>query len=285
MASDPAPPFARVGIAGVGLIGGSIEAAIRQQWPGVHIAATDNEPVLAEARRRGLVDDVRASVLDMADRDLVVLATPVTDIVKLLPAAAELDALVTDVGSTKRAILAEARRAGVKRFIGGHPMAGAATGGVEHADAALFQSRPWILVQGASQEDGDYAALRTFVSALGARPAALDDERHDRAVAYISHLPQLLATTLMRVVSDEVGVGGLRIAGRGLEDMTRLSASPFEVWQGILETNADCVAEALHALVATLPRDASQVADVPRMRELFAQAQSAHDRYRGTRES
>jgi prephenate dehydrogenase len=247
------PPFARLGIAGIGLIGGSIALGVRQAWPSVTIAACDQPARIEEAQRRGIVDAVASGAADLADADLVVLAVPMGQMATLVAAlgACDVAGVVTDVGSTKRQVMQDAARAGLHRFVGGHPMAGAERAGLDHARADLFRGRPWLLVEGAAA--GDAALMEAFVRGLGAAPRWVDAEAHDRTMAYVSHLPQLLATVLMNVASDAVGEGGLAAAGPAFHDMTRLASSPAEVWQGILGQNADYTNEAIGRFAASLP--------------------------------
>jgi prephenate dehydrogenase len=249
------PPFARLAIVGLGLIGGSIALAARRAWPALAIVGVDRPEPVERARRRGAIDESRASVAELADADLIVLATPVPAI---LEAVAELgagspDALVTDVGSTKRRVLEAAARAGLRRFVGGHPMAGAERRGVEHARADLFEGCPWVLVEPAGGAPEAMVVLERFVAGLGAVPHRFDATSHDRVMAYVSHLPQLLAVALMNAAAAGCGESGLGASGRAFREMTRLAESPADLWRGILSTNGDFIAEAVGALIARLP--------------------------------
>jgi prephenate dehydrogenase len=266
------PPFERVGIVGLGLIGGSVALGLRRRWPGLHVVGVDRPEVSAAARRLGAVSDTRAALENLRDADLVVLATPVPEILRCLEdaRAANLGALLTDVGSTKRHIVARARELGV-RFVGGHPVAGSAQAGLTHARPDLFDGREWLVVPGTGTS-ADLDRMETTVRGLGAAPRRIDADTHDRLMAYVSHLPQLLSSALMAVAGDAVGASGLASAGPGFADMTRLAASHADVWRGILATNADYIAQALRALVATLPADASSLANAAGIEALFAQA-------------
>jgi prephenate dehydrogenase len=255
-ASSGEPPiFQKIGIVGLGLIGGSVALAARQLWPAALVIAVDNKDVLETAMRLHAIDVAADDPVVLAEVDLVILAAPVRQNIELL---AELDAhvrqpaVVTDTGSTKRAVV-EAARALPPRFtfIGGHPLGGSAKGGLENARPDLFKGRPWLLTP--SGEAGDaLEKLTAFVSALGAQPRIIDAAAHDRVLAFLSHLPQLTASALMRVVGDAVGQDGLALAGRGLADTTRLASSPAAIWRDITATNADEIAPALDELIATL---------------------------------
>jgi prephenate dehydrogenase len=244
------PPFRQLGIVGLGLIGGSIAAAASAAWPRLHVIGVDRPEIAADARGRGWIHEVRARSGDLGDADLVVLAAPVPGIVACLGdlARAGHRSTVTDVGSTKRTILQAAADAGLAGFVGGHPMAGAEASGLAAARADLFAGHRWHVVPGERAGDDDVARVEALASGVGARPTRTDAETHDRVMAYVSHLPQLLAVALMNTAGGAVGGDGLAMAGRGLADMTRLASSPPAVWEGILAANADYVAEALDAL-------------------------------------
>ena len=253
--SGEPPIFQKIGIVGLGLIGGSVALAARQLWPAALVIAVDNKDVLETAMRLHAIDVAADDPVVLAEVDLVILAAPVRQNIELL---AELDehvrqpAVVTDTGSTKRAVIEAARALPPKfTFIGGHPLGGSAKGGLENARPDLFKGRPWLLTP--SSEAGDaLEKLTAFVSALGAQPRIIDAAAHDRVLAFLSHLPQLTASALMRVVGDAVGQDGLALAGRGLADTTRLASSPAEIWRDITATNADEIAPALDELIATL---------------------------------
>jgi prephenate dehydrogenase len=137
-------------------------------------------------------------------------------------------------------------------FVGGHPLAGAAKGGLEHARPDLFKGRPWLFTP---RHDGAGDALEkllAFTRALGAEPRVMAADVHDRMLAFLSHLPQLTASALMQVVGEAVGREGLELAGRGLVDTTRLASSPSDIWKDIGATNADEIARALETLIALL---------------------------------
>lgn len=249
------PIFQKIGIIGLGLIGGSVALAARQLWPTSLVIAVDNKDVLETAMRLHAIDVAADDPIVLAEADLVILAAPVRQNIELL---GDLDvhvrqpAVVTDTGSTKRAIVAAARALPAKfTFIGGHPLGGSAKGGLENARPDLFTSRPWLLTP--TGEHGEaLEKLTAFVKALGAEPRSIDPAAHDRLLAFLSHLPQLTASALMQVVGDAVGRDGLALSGRGLADTTRLASSPAEIWRDIAATNADEIAPALDELIALL---------------------------------
>ena len=274
MSSDD-PPFRHIAIVGLGLIGGSIALAVRERWSSILITAVDRPPVLAHASSSGAIDRAARGVADVGAVDLIVLAAPVQQNIQLLPQVMSVrpeGAIVTDVGGTKRDILkaAAALPSGARAFVGGHPIGGAERGGFGFARADLFRGRPWIFTPiprdpGSGIRDPraldpesripNPAALDRlfeFVRGLGARPTTMDAEAHDRVMAYVSHLPQLAASALMDVVGRAATGDGLRLAGRGLTDSTRLASSPASVWRDVCASNADDIGPALDALIARL---------------------------------
>jgi len=266
-------PFRRIGIVGLGLIGGSIARAARRAWPRVEIVAVDRRPVIQAALRQELVQEYRHAVDALVDVELIVLAAPVPAIINLIDrcAAARLRAVITDVGSTKRQIVQAAARRHLS-FVGGHPIAGAAYGGLEHARADLFDQRPWLIVADAAADRAAVDRVEMFARGLGASAARTDADTHDRVMAYVSHLPQLIASALMHTAASHVGIDGLAMSGRGFADMTRLASSPGDVWEGILATNEDFVREALAAFLRALPSIGSDADGRPGADELFRHA-------------
>lgn len=248
-----------VGIVGAGLIGTSVALAARRANPAARIVSIDRgEPLVS-----------------VAGADLVVLATPVDVILDLVRhhSGAFGDAVITDVGSTKRAIVQAARSAGLTSFVGGHPMAGAASSGPSGARADLFERRPWFLMPHGAAPDA-VSTVRAFVERLGAQAVTFDDDgwEHDRLMAAVSHLPQIAATVLMRVVGDAAGADGLAFAGNGCRDTTRLAGSSAAIWEGVLATNKAALEPLLLAMADQLRDAARALDDGDRVRELFNQA-------------
>jgi prephenate dehydrogenase len=266
------PPFRRVAIVGVGLIGGSIALGLRERWPAARIVGVDRRPVLAHSLDAGAIDSGVTTIAETGDVDLIVLAAPVQQNVALFPAAAVhagSRAVITDVGGTKRDILRAAADVPGARFVGGHPIGGAERGGFGFARPDLFKGRPWILLDGTEPEALE--RVSTLASGLGAKPSVMDAVEHDRLMAFVSHLPQLTASALM----DVVGAGaekGLRYAGRGLLDTTRLSSSPANIWREICEANGDLIGPALDALIERLTELRADLSDGDALDRVFRQA-------------
>jgi prephenate dehydrogenase len=254
---SPDPIFPRIAIVGLGLIGGSIAFAARRTWPSTQVLAIDCNAVLREALSRRAIDTGASDLSAVSEADLVVLAAPVRQNLSLLRQVAghvSGSTVVTDVGGTKRAIVdAAARLPKETIFVGGHPLGGGARGGFEFATASLFNRRPWILTPVDRRDAaGAVERLSAFVTGLGAVPTVMPASDHDRLLAFISHLPQLTVTALMEVVGTMAATNGLRLAGQGLIDTTRLASSPASVWRDICATNADEIARALDLLIERL---------------------------------
>jgi prephenate dehydrogenase len=277
------PIFGKIGIVGLGLIGGSIALRARELWPSSLVIAVDQKDVLETAMRLQAIDVAADDLVVLAEADLVVLAAPVRQNIELLEELAEnvrQPAIITDTGSTKRDVVAAAAELPPRfTFIGGHPLAGAAQGGLERARPDLFEGRPWILTtQAASDHSAPLEKLSAFVRALGAEPRVMEAGAHDRLLAYLSHLPQLTASALMQVVGDAVGQDGLSLAGRGLADTTRLAASPDDIWKDIAATNRDEIGPALDALIEVLRALRTDLAEGDRLGEVFADARRWRER-------
>lgn len=249
-------PFSRVGIYGLGLIGGSIALGARRAWPGITLVGFDRSRDVLDAARGPVVHETVASLGALASCDLIVLAIPVNAIVELMPALARVEtrAVITDVGSTKRQVVAAAVTAGVTSFVGGHPMGGSAHVGLGFSRAEMFVGRPWLFVSQTPNRPEAAARLDRFAKGFGAIPHWFAPEAHDRAVAYVSHLPQLMAVALMNAADSSIGAdGGMTAVGRAFTEMTRLASSPPGMWEDIMANNGDFVAEALQAFVDQLP--------------------------------
>jgi prephenate dehydrogenase len=271
------PPFTRIAIVGLGLIGGSFALAVKRRWPSIAIAAVDRPRVIGTALETRIIDEGGEDLGTVAGADLVMLAAPVLQNVAALGSLPGhiSRALVTDTGSTKRAMMAAAATlpAGLE-FVGGHPLAGAAAGGVEAARPDLFDDRPWLLTPAPGASEASWTILSEFVRELRAVPQLIDADQHDRLLAYLSHLPQLAVSALMHVVGGHAGPDGLVLAGRGLRDTTRLASSPASPWRDIVETNADNIRDAIDDLIAALQelKDAPAPESGPRLERMFMSA-------------
>ncbi len=183
-------PFERIAIVGLGLVGGSVALAARAAWPQSLVIGVDRNTVLEQAMVRHAIDVASDDLMIISEADLVLLSTPVREILRLLPRLKDhvaASAVVTDVGSTKRAVMEAARSLPARLpFVGGHPLAGGARGGFGAARADLFAGRPWLLVPGADGQVDTVERLMAFVEGVGARPLIVASAaEHDRTLAQL----------------------------------------------------------------------------------------------------
>jgi len=241
------------------------------------VVAVDRSPVLAHASSSGAIDRSANSITEIGRPDLLILAAPVRQNVQLLAQAAALDGsatVITDVGGTKRDIVRAAQSLpnGGSSFVGGHPIGGAEHGGFGFARPDLFRGKPWIFTPVPSTRPDIVERLSLFVRGLGARPTTMNAAEHDRLMSFVSHLPQLTASALMQVAGHAASADGLRLAGRGLTDTTRLASSPVSSWREVCAANADVLGVALDDLIATLTRLRSDLETGEAVEQVFEEA-------------
>jgi prephenate dehydrogenase len=242
-------PIRQITVVGTGLIGGSFALAMRKRGFAGRIVGCDRESALKRAKMRGVIEGGFAEPADaVRGSQLVVLATPVlaiVDLIRRLGPGLPAGTLLTDVGSTKAAVVEQAlsvfgKNAG-KRFLAGHPMAGKEHSGVDYADADLFQNAVWFLtpLPGQNLSEGLFAEFAGWIDQIGARIAMLPPDDHDRLCAWISHLPQMISTALAAALVEEFGEAAplLPAGGRALREMTRISASSYSMWRDIAISN------------------------------------------------
>src|SRR5208282_189609 len=275
------PLFRRVAIVGLGLLGGSWGLALKRSgFTGRIVGCARRAETREEALSKGVIDEGFANVAETVHgADLVILATPVAVILDHLPRLQphlSPQALITDVGSTKRRICERGAELYAQRplFLGGHPMAGKERSGLENADARLFENARYVLTP-AKPEDLDDARVQSFgalVAAVGARPLTSDPATHDLAVAYLSHLPQLLSSGLASLIEEKHTDEDLflELAASGFRDVTRLADSPYSVWRDICLTNTENIQMALDALIQKLESIRVHLGDRELEREFLA---------------
>ena len=259
----------RVAVLGLGLIGGSIGLAARART-GAHVRGYDpDERVRATALELGAIDEAAASPQDaVAGAQAVFIAAPVGQLAQAVSGAldaAGADCVVSDVGSTKRVV---AGAAADERFVGGHPLAGAESAGVEHAREDLFDGATWYLTPAAGKTAGVlYERLHRLLAGLGARPVAIDADTHDRLMACVSHMPHVLANLLVAqaqgLIEDE-GSGRLPAVGPSFRDATRVAGANSAIWTDIYLANSDALIAGIDELSGRLGR----------VREMLASAQA-----------
>jgi prephenate dehydrogenase len=243
----------------VGLIGGSVGLAARRRL-GAEVAGWDPEPErMRAAVGLGAIDsEAKDAAAAVRGAHLVVCAAPVGALPELVAealAASSEDTVVTDVGSTKLTLVRSLPGdASAERFIGGHPLAGAETSGVENAREDLFDGARWYLTPTDRSGGVHYDRLQRAVSDLGARPQAIDAETHDRLMATVSHVPHVLANALVQQAAAALSqeADGLPDMGPSFRDSTRVAGANPAMWGDILAANGDAVAASLDAVIDRL---------------------------------
>ncbi len=277
----------RIAILGTGLLGTSVGLALRAAgYTGRITGWSRTKEQVHVALRMGAIDEVADDPIAAARAsEVVLLSMPIfatLDFMAQLSGRLTPDHLVTDVGSTKRLIFESAaelyNKSNCPAFLPGHPMAGKERGGAALGDADLYRGAVWLFTD-------DIAARRTpratelvqdwrnWVAAMGSRVIDLDPARHDEIVAWVSHLPQFVATAMSALLEDEVGnAPELKdVGGRALREMTRLGASPYNMWRDIAHTNTGAVERALQAMEQRLAHLRENLR-TPALREEFDQA-------------
>ena len=256
--TQPDQAFRRIAVVGFGLVGASFAAAVRAAYPDTRVLAVDiADRTLAEAVERGwatdgaLPDDPAFERFVGDGCDLVVLATPVGAAERYFEDLARWDyrGIVTDTASTKARITALAERVlpHPENFVPGHPMAGSEVNGIEGARPDLFKGAHWILCPDADTPAEHFPRLHELVTSIGARVIALPREDHDEAVAVVSHVPHIMASSLVQLASrhadDQQAL--MRLAAGGFKDSTRIAAGSPELWCGIAFDNKDALSDGL----------------------------------------
>lgn len=270
-------------------MGGSWGLALRRRGFTGAIVGSDRADVVRRALAVRAIDEGSEDPAAAASgADLVILAAPVGAILDLLPRlkdAVSPAALVTDVGSTKRLICQQARGLfdDAPLFLGGHPLAGKEVSSLENADAELFVGARYALTPLTPDHLADrrVKAFSALVEAVGAHPFLSDAAAHDRAVAYLSHLPQLLSTGLSSLIAEQSAEDflPLELAASGFRDVTRLAESPYGVWRDICLTNIENIQSALELLIDKLESVKLHLSDRELERE-FRQAAKLRERLR-----
>lgn len=246
-----------IGISGLGLIGGSLASAIKKYVPQITILGFDiNQNFAERARELSYIDHVENTFDKLANSvDILYLAAPVSSVldqIKNLHMYTE-KMIVSDMCSVKRPVMrAAGTLAGNISFVGGHPMAGSHRSGIEYAEPDLFQNAMYVLC---TPETGEIPKdILTIISAIGARHIILSPDIHDFVVSRISHIPQLLAVSLLNELAykkdDEEAQ--YELAAGGFRDMTRIGESNFSIWNDVLINNKDNVIADLTRLITRL---------------------------------
>ncbi len=254
----------RIGIVGLGLIGGSVARALKRMDDPPEIAASSlSAAELSRAVEEGVADEVHGDPEEVASEvGLVIYATPLEVTLELLRTHRErwsADAVITDVSGLKEPVLRRIREIGAgERFVGSHPMAGSEERGYGASRADLFRDAVVHLVRGEAEETAA-ERVEALWTAVGARPAWCEAAVHDEEIVWSSHLPQLVSNAVAAVLAREgVGPGSLGTGGR---DVTRLAASPPELWGELLRRMPTSERRALEAVARELERLAELLAE------------------------
>ncbi len=241
-----------VAIVGLGQIGGSLAAALTKRRLARVIGVTRRAETAKRARKMRILAEAGTDLAAVTDADIVVLATPVRTLLRQIPGLAPLvrrDAVLTDVGSTKKDILDAFRRAKPRAaVVAGHPMAGNERAGLDGVDPDLFVDRPWVLIPARPGDRRAGARLEKLVRGMGAVPRWMDDPLdHDLKVARVSHIPYLLSYALMGTPDDAI-----RVCGNSFRDATRVAASDVDMVLDFLLTNAGPIGRSVRELESRL---------------------------------
>ena len=248
-----------VAIIGVGLIGGSLGLALRRRAGVEAVRGFDADGAALDAGiARGAITSAADSLTEaIAGAGAVFLAVPVGrvgGVARDVLAASGADCVVSDVGSSKSNVVADLTATERERFIGGHPICGSERGGVEHAREELFEGATYFLTPTAEARPELFERLHSLVMAIGARPSAIDADVHDRLMALVSHLPHVVASTLIQQAAATAPRGreALRSAGPSFADLTRVAGANPPLWADILLANREAVVAAIADQVTRL---------------------------------
>jgi prephenate dehydrogenase len=269
-------PVTTVAVVGLGLMGASFALALKEARPEVVVVGSDTDSMtLRKALDRGIVTSASAdtSVVDMAE--VVVIGAPIGAMREVFAqlAGRTQGKIVTDMASTKAGVMGWAAAAGID-LVGGHPMCGKETSGIDAAEATMFKDAPWVLTRGEP-------ALVDLVEAVGAHPIVMDAETHDRLIAGVSHAAFLLSVGYVLALSRRSDwAEASRLAAGGFRDMSRLAAGDPELYAGVARTNRAHLIEQLDAITAELARLRRHLeADDARLVELFEEAHAVRERW------
>jgi prephenate dehydrogenase len=277
--------FSRLAIIGPGLLGGSIALAVREKRPGnsrVSIWARREEAV-EQIRFRNLADfastDLKAVT---AEADFIVFCVPIGVMASLAEKITDFvssKTLITDVGSVKVPVVESLGRifGGRGRFVGSHPMAGSEQTGIDAAHAGLFEGAVCIVTPDKNSAQQDVEAVRQFWAMLGGLPRILSPAEHDEVIALVSHLPHLVAATLVNLVCAQYP-NSLNFCGSGFRDSTRVASGSPGMWAEIFGGNRGQLKKAIHAMIEKLQEAVRLVDDDAKMQQFLANAKAQRDR-------
>lgn len=265
-----------VAVVGLGLMGSSFALALKHARPDVVVVGSDPNPVVVhKALERDFVSTANSDLSPVELADVVVVAAPISAMREVFAQVASRapGRPVTDMASTKATVVEWAAAEGID-LVGGHPMCGKETSGIDAADASMFAGAPWVLTR-------DEPVVTSLVEAVGAHPVFLDAVEHDRLVAGVSHAAFLLSIGYVLALSRRKDwPEASRLAAGGFRDMSRLAAGDPDLYAGIARTNRENLLETLDAISKELGRLYRHLeGDDPRLVELFEEARSVRERW------
>jgi len=275
----------KLAVIGVGLIGGSFALALKKAKAVSHVVGVGRgEQNLKLALERGIVDSIaRDAAVAAKDADLVLVATPLAQFASIFSALKDSRALITDGGSTKRDVIAAARKAlgsGIARFVPAHPIAGAEKSGAAAANADLFKGKRVVLTPLEENSKDAIAKISSAWEACGARISQMPADEHDAVLAAVSHLPHLLAFALVHEVAGRKNAEQLfSFAAGGFRDFTRIASSHPEMWRDICVANKDQLLKEIDRFSGKLHEVKALLDDPAGLERLFAEAREARDRW------
>src|SRR5512134_856407 len=275
----------RLAVIGVGLIGGSFALALKQAKAVSHVVGVGRNPAnLKTALERGIIDSIASDVAAAArGADLVLVATPVGQYPAVFGSLRDTKALITDGGSTKRDVIAAARKAlgkGVSRFVPAHPIAGAEKSGAAAASAELFKARRVVITPLEENAAKDISTVESAWKSCGASVSRMHAEEHDAVLATVSHLPHLLAYALVHEVAGRANSAELfSFAAGGFRDFTRIASSHPEMWRDICVANRDLLLKEMERFSEKLESVRKLLDNPAELEKLFAEARDARDKW------
>ncbi|MFH0935618.1 MAG: prephenate dehydrogenase/arogenate dehydrogenase family protein [Candidatus Omnitrophota bacterium] len=270
--------FSKIAVIGTGLIGGSLALAIKKKGlAGEVVGVSRKKATLLSARKMGAIDRGSRNLSIIKGADLVVLAAPVDTIIELAPRIREVigrNCLVTDVGSTKERIVASMERI-FPNYVGAHPLAGSEKRGILNASPGIFKGSLCILTPTAKTASAALKKIDLLWKRVGAKVVFLEPKAHDRILAFTSHLPHIIAFSLISAIPDKY----LPLSSTGLRDTTRIAASDDEIWEKIIFSNREEIINSISAFEASLSRikRAVQRKDRKALTRFLTQAKSKRD--------
>jgi len=246
--------FRKITIIGIGLIGGSLGLALKEKNPNFKIVGIDKQEIIEKAIARSAIDEGTENLEEgIKEADIIIIATPIKTILNILTQInpfLKKGCIITDTGSTKKQIVERAEKVLSKDifFIGGHPMAGSEKYGIDSANSHLFQEKTYILTPTKKSDSAALEKIFLLIKMVGANKLILDPLEHDRIVSAVSHLPQIIAVSLINTISELALRGNnnyFKAVGKGFKDMTRIASSPYKIWEDICETNQQNILETI----------------------------------------